>query len=182
MIICIAALFAFVPWGCEKGQLDPGAANGDDLDWRGKNCFNFRSNFDGCLNFVTFDVGGVTYQGFGATPAPGQVGDYQGYWASIILETVQSGNGATHYSLIHKFQDEDGDYFYTDDRAVCSPATGTGITCLINDQMSIVGGTGKFANASGKIKTHGPLTIGDPVCPNDAGSLSLELHGHVCLN
>lgn len=176
---------------CEKEQLQSvtpqleqytAPATGE-IEFRGKDCFNFRTDFSGCLGVIPLEINGETRWGFGAMPTPATVGEYDGYFASIILETTPSGNGATHYVLVHKFWMENGDYFYTNDKAVCSPATGIGATCMINDQMSIVGGTGVFANVSGKIKTHGPLTMGAPCsAPYSFGTLELELHGHVCLN
>lgn len=181
-LFSVLALLFIALAGCEEGRVDPIPAIDENLDWRGNDCFNFQSSFDGCVGFQTLEINGVTYENyFGALPAPGQVGPYEGFWASIVTQAVSGGDGAAHYSLKHKFLDEDGDYFYTDDRAVCAPAYGAA-GCLINDQMTIVGGTGKYANISGKIKTHGPLLYGDPVCPEAVGSLSLELHGRVCLN
>lgn len=183
--------FAFI--SCEKEPLQQvtpqlqeyTAPSIGEIEFRGKDCFNFRTNFEGCLGVIPLEIGGVTRWGFGAMPSPATVGEYEGYFASIILETTPPDvhNGATHYVLVHKFWMENGDYFYTEDRAVCSPATGTGATCMINDQMKIVGGTGVFENVSGKVKTHGPLTMGVPCSNPDAwGTLVLELHGHVCLN
>lgn len=189
------AMLTVVFISCEKDQLQSvtphleqytAPATGE-IEFRGKDCFNFRTDFSGCLGVIPLEINGETRWGFGAMPTPATVGEYNGQFASIILEATPSGNGATHYVLVHKFwrEDEEGneiDFFYTNDKAVCSPATGIGATCMINDQMTIVGGTGVFENVSGKIKTHGPLTIGVECGGIMGGTLELELHGHVCLN
>jgi hypothetical protein len=189
------AMLTVVFISCEKDQLQSvtpqleqytAPATGE-IEFRGKDCFNFRTNFSGCFGPVSLTFDGLrdVAEGVGAMPANATVGVYEGHVASVIEKITQPGypNGATHFVLVHKFWTEDGDFFYTEDKAVCSTDPSLDGNCMINDQMTIVGGTGVFANVSGKIKTHGLFT--SPASCSELGSfgtLELELHGHICLN
>lgn len=180
--LALAALLFFVLMGCEKDRMTPVSTTDENIELRSSDCFNFRSHYDGCADMIDVTVGDQTLQGFGAIPSWGSVGEYEGQWASVIVDERPSGQGAVHYALKHIFWMDDDNYFYTSDVAVCAPARGVGATCLINDQMTIVGGKGIFESASGKIKTHGTLTFDDPGCPNNMATLILDLHGRVCMD
>jgi hypothetical protein len=192
----MTALFFVLIVSCEKEQVqsvipsvDPMDISSGDVEFRGDDCFNFnKAKFESCFSGVYFEIGDKKYQGLGACAQEGWAGNYKGWWSSyVFLPPTQNGKGAIHYKLVHKFWIDEFNYFYTEDRAVCAPAKGTSDVCIINDQMSIAGGVGIFANVKGKIKTHGYINYATSGCPYPCaepilGLLSLELHGHVCMN
>ena len=183
----LAILLGLTFMACENEGFELNNPKDQVLETRLDNCFNFRADLEGCLSFYhCIDTGGLApLCGFGAPPFTGQLGPYTGEWSSVVVEIVQNDNqkGAAHYFLVHKFEIDENNYFYTEDRAICSPAVGLNATCLINNQLTIMGGAGIFANVSGKIKTHALLTLFDPVClPDYIGSIDGTLHGRVCLN
>ena len=180
--LALTASLFFVIMGCEKDRIEPISTKDENIELRSVDCFNFRNDFEGCADDFVVTVGDQKLEGFGAIPTPGSAGTHEGFWASAITEITPSGKGAAHYTLKHIFWIDNDNYFYTDDRAVCAPAKGLGATCMINDQMTIVGGKGLFEFASGKIKTHGTLTFFDPTCPDNLATLSLNLHGRICMN
>ena len=75
--------------------------------------------------------------------------------------------------LQHAFQTPAGDYFLTQDRAVCAPAGPNPATCRVNDVLTIVGGTGIFANANGSLRNHGVIDFAQ-------GTLDFSIRGRVC--
>jgi hypothetical protein len=113
-------------------------------------------------------------------PTAADLGPFEGILSSVLTGEAQSGSGAVHYSLAHYFvEDVTGDAFWTRDRAVCAPAGGGALTCRVNDVLSVVAGTGKFAGAGGSLRNHGVITITDPT-GNPFGALTVDLRGRVC--
>jgi hypothetical protein len=118
--------------------------------------------------------------GAGGLPSAANLGPFEGMLSSVLTSEAQSGSGALHYELAHYFvEDGTGDAFWTRDRAVCSPAGGGALTCRVNDVLSIIAGTGKFAGAEGSLRNHGVITITDPT-GNPFGTLTVDLRGRVC--
>ncbi|HLT46538.1 MAG TPA: hypothetical protein VK002_04860 [Rubricoccaceae bacterium] len=125
------------------------------------------------------------YAGSGALPTPTQLGPYDGLLSSILTDEVQMGNGAIKYRLVHYFEDGAGNAFWTDDHAVCSPVGNDPATCLVNDRLTVVGGTGDFGNAEGFLHNRGLITLTEPVYDPDTGittfgTLEIDLHGRIC--
>jgi hypothetical protein len=125
------------------------------------------------LGFVILPDGTA---GFGGTWTPISLGGLEGEMASVVTgQTVSGSNqqGAVHLTLKHAFRTAGGDYFMTEDRAVCAPAGANPATCRVNDALTIVSGTGVFANANGSITNHGVINFA-------AGTLEFVLHGRIC--
>ena len=77
-------------------------------------------------------------------------------------------------TLIHTFVSDDGQSsFTTADRAVCAPAGSNPAVCRVNDVLTIVSGTGVFANANGSLRNHGIIDL-------TSFSLTISLRGRVC--
>ena len=84
--------------------------------------------------------------------------------------------GAQHITLQHKFESTDParpGTFTTEDRAVCAPAGKDPAVCRVNDVLTIVSGTGIFANAEGSLRNHGIIDL-------STFSLSFSIRGRVC--
>jgi hypothetical protein len=111
----------------------------------------------------------------GALPTPVVVAGVPGLMSSIV--TSQRGNkGALHYTLVHTFVSTDGARpggFTTSDRAVAAPAGVDPNTGIVNDVLTVVGGTGVFANAEGIIVNHALLDLSN-------FTLTFSMHGQVC--
>jgi hypothetical protein len=134
-------------------------------DARGQTCVNVRHSGEALLGFpviIPIDPANPLVGG-GGLPTPTAIGPYVGVMSSILTSERQAGNGAVHYTLVHYFQEEGtGDDFWTEDRAVCAPVGTDPFTCLVNTNMEVVGGRGKFASASGRLHNRGLITISDP--------------------
>lgn len=103
------------------------------------------------------------------------IGGVAGTFGSIVTglrPTGARGQGAQHLTLIHSSTSPQGN-FTTSDRAVCAPAGTDAGTCRVNDVMTIVSGTGVFANAAGSIRNHGIIDL-------NTFTLSFSLRGRVC--
>lgn len=146
---------------------------------------------DHCVNvngMAAFDLGfpvvlppPLDITGGGALPTWVDLGPIEGTLSSVLTDPGDGGPGAQHWTLVHYFVDDDGDAFWTEDRAVCTPVGNDPALCRVNDVMTVVGGTGKFANASGRLLNHGLATITDPTFSTSPyGSLTGRLHGRLC--
>jgi hypothetical protein len=114
--------------------------------------------------------------GFGGVWLPVSLGGVDGEMASVLVDQRPSGGsdrGAPHLTLQHSFRTAGGDYFLTDDRAVCAPAGTNPATCHVNDVLAITSGTGVFAHASGQLRNHGTADFGQ-------GTLAFSIRGRMC--
>ena len=121
-------------------------------------------------------IAGVS--GFGAIPINATIAGIQGLLGSVVTGLEASGSkaqGAQHLTLIHTFTSTSSPAgsFTTTDRAVCAPAGKDALTCRVNDALTVVAGTGVFANAAGSLHNHGTINFGTM-------SLSISLRGRVC--
>lgn len=134
------------------------------------------------LGFPVLLPSPVDLAGAGGLPAPVDFGPFQGTLSSVVTDFGDGpANGAQNWTLVHYFVDGDGDAFWTEDRAVCAPAGPDPSTCRLNNNMTVVGGTGRFAGASGRLHNHGEITITDPTfATSPYGSLQGVLRGRVC--
>lgn len=95
-----------------------------------------------------------------------------GTFLACITSQEQKGNGSLRFELRHAYTTRSGDTFTTTDRVVGAP-TGRPAEYLINNQVTITGGTGRFANASGFLRTHGTVNL-------QTGVVSVDYHGRIC--
>lgn len=126
--------------------------------------------------------GGIL-SGWGAKPFPVTLSEeIEGSMASIVTAIRPTGNehhqGAAHYQLVHYFVDSDHNQFWTNDKAICTPFTNTpneenDLDCLVNDQLTIVYGTGKFCDATGKLANHGVIDLLN-------SEVILRIKGRIC--
>ena len=136
-------------------------------------CVNVEADGGAALGFVVLPDGTA---GFGGTWTPITLGGIEGEMASVVTgQTVSGSNqqGAAHLTLKHSFRTATGDYFMTEDRAVCAPAGPNPATCRVNDALTIVSGTGVFANANGSLSNHGVISFA-------AGTLEFSVRGRIC--
>ena len=115
----------------------------------------------------------------GALPVAMTLGNVPGEMSSVITSLQPSGaqgQGAQHITLQHTFISTDPmrpGMFITQDRAVCAPAGANPATCRVNDVLTIVSGTGVFANAGGSLRNHGTIDL--------AGlTVTVSLRGRIC--
>lgn len=110
-----------------------------------------------------------------AIPFDATIAGVDGKLGSIVTGLQFSGSknqGAQHLTLVHNFVSDEGT-FTTTDQAVCAPAGKNVTTCRVNDVLSVVSGTGVFANAAGKLTNHGTINL-------STFSLAISLRGRVC--
>jgi hypothetical protein len=147
-------------------------------------CVNVRHTGEGLLGApVVIPIGEEPIVGAGGLPTPTPIGPYNGMMSSVLLSETPQGNGAVRYELVHYWVNGD-DSFWTEDRAVCSPVGTNPLECLVNNRMTVVGGTGRFAGASGHLHNRGLITIYPEPTMGESGvligSLEINLTGRVC--
>ena len=142
----------------------------------------FAARAEGCGNVASE---GVAHLGLievapnvftlGAFPTPVVIAGVPGLLSSIV--TGQRGDkGALHYRLTHTFVSTDPARpggFTTSDRAIAAPAGRDPNIAIINDVLTVVGGSGVFANADGFMVNHAALNLSD-------FTLTFSMHGRVC--
>lgn len=170
--ICITA-------GCEGGArapVAPASVQSDAAVVTGQpasRCVNVSADGTAPLGFAVLPDGTA---GFGADWSAVTLGGIEGEMASAVISQEASGSrgqGAVHLILKHAFRTSLGDYFITEDKAVCAPAGPNPATCRVNDVLTLVSGTGIFSNASGSLRNHGTLDF-------FAGTLDFSLRGRIC--
>lgn len=137
-------------------------------------CVNVATQAAATLGFPITLPNGTT--GIGGNWMPITLGGISGEMASVLVSEEIAGRrqqGARHWVLEHAFRTPSGDYFITRDRAVCAPAGANPATCRVNDVLTIVAGTGIFADATGVLRNHGTIDFA-------AGTLGVALRGRVC--
>ena len=163
--------------GCSEGTADLTSpeSSSDDVaraSLSGDRCENVLVEGDAALGLIEVAPGVFT---LGAIPFGATVAGVSGMLGSVVtgLETSGSkGQGAQHLTLVHRFISPQGT-FTTTDRAVCAVAGKNAGTCRVNDVLSVVNGTGVFANAGGSLRNHGVIDL-------TASTLSISLRGRVC--
>lgn len=161
--------------GCMDGA--PAVTSPDDAtetraSRAAEHCQNVLVEGDASLGLVEVAPGVFT---LGAIPFDATIAGVDGQLGSIVTGLQLSGSkgqGAQHLTLVHNFVSSAGT-FTTTDQAVCAPAGKSVTTCRVNDVLSVVSGTGVFANAAGKLTNHGTINL-------STYSLSISLRGRVC--
>jgi hypothetical protein len=163
---------------CEKESAGTIPAQ-ETLDFRNNgqsaaHCANFHHTAEAVpLGFVCLPAP-LNVCGFGATPTALTIGNISGQMSSVVTSQTNSGNGALHFTLIHYFEADGGQgAFWTEDKAVCTPAGNNPTTCVVHDVLKIVGGTGVFANANGQMRNHGTIDFANL-------TVGVDLRGRVC--
>ncbi|MEO5721766.1 MAG: hypothetical protein ABIR71_09880 [Chthoniobacterales bacterium] len=135
----------------------------------------------GCIQI--FAEGGGPLVNIGGTlgfaPTAVTFGNVPGMLSSIVTSYSASGGqgqGAQHLTLEHTFVSTDParpGTFTTQDRAVCAPAGSDPFVCRVNDVLTVVSGTGIFANAAGSLRNNGIIDL-------NTFSLTFSIRGRVC--
>jgi len=141
-------------------------------------CMNVFAEGSGNLAIIEVAPGVFT---LGFPPTAVTFGNVPGLLSSVVTSLQTSGSkgqGAQHITLEHTFVSTDParlGSFTTTDRAVCAPAGKDPAVCRVNDVLTIVSGTGIFANAEGSLRNHGIINLNP-----DAFSLTYSIRGRVC--
>lgn len=116
-----------------------------------------------CQNFT------IHLEGWFDSPTTGQgtfTGDMEGTMTFEITDVAQPGGGATFLRFTHTFATAHGSFF-TSDIGVLTPSG------QFNERMTIVGGTGIFQGAAGRITSHGYIDMG-------TGTGEVTYRGRIC--
>lgn len=129
---------------------------------------------------VILPIGEEPLVGGGAFPTEVTMGPFVGTLASVVIEQEVDESGVARFSLAHNF--ESGEHaFWTDDRGVCTPVADNPAACDVVTEMTVVGGRGAFAGASGEMRNEGRITFTDPTFESSPyGSLEFDITGRVC--
>ena len=139
-------------------------------------CANVFAEGGGPLAIIEIAPGVFT---LGFPAAAVTLGNVPGMLSSYVTSLEASGStgqGAQHITLQHTFVSTDParpGTFITSDRAVCAPAGKDPASCRVNDVLTIVSGTGIFANAEGSLRNHGIIDLA-------TFSLTFSIRGRVC--
>jgi hypothetical protein len=83
--------------------------------------------------------------------------------------TKESDDGITHADVMHTFTFDNGS-ITTNDKAIMEPTEGG---FILNERLTIVSGTGVFANVSGNLTVHGLVMFTSMT----TADVSYDLHG-----
>ncbi|HXJ57370.1 MAG TPA: hypothetical protein VNU68_11970 [Verrucomicrobiae bacterium] len=111
----------------------------------------------------------------GALPTPVVIAGVPGLMSSIVTGQ-RATDGAIHYTLVHTFVSTDPARpggFTTSDQAVAAPAGTDPNLAIINDVLTVVSGTGVFANPDGFMVNHALLDLNN-------FTLAVSLRGRIC--
>jgi hypothetical protein len=139
-------------------------------------CQNAYAEVTGPLAIVEPAPGVFT---LGFLPGAVMLGNVPGMLSSYVTSLEASGStgqGAQHLTLQHTFVSTDParpGTFITADRAVCGPAGSDPAVCHVNDVLTVVSGTGIFANAAGSLRSHGTIDLA-------TFTLTFSIRGRIC--
>ena len=102
-------------------------------------------------------------------------GDINGPVSAAIHRVDRSGAGALHVVMEHHYTNLDPfGRIDTSDRAVLAPIDRAAGLYRMNNRLTVTGGAGIYAGASGHIHTHGTVNF-------ETGAINLSLTGRVCV-
>jgi hypothetical protein len=129
------------------------------------------------------EVGGAVLTNFLPTPEQGTkgttlgtaTGDLRGGLGVDVLTIKPGPNGTTVYHVQHHWVTETGDTIFLKDAELTTfPTSISGLVALrYIDGVTITGGTGRFAEASGTLAVFGAIDL-------NHGQLILRYQGEIC--
>jgi hypothetical protein len=139
---------------------------------RAEGCGNVA--FQGIAQLGLIEVAPGVYT-LGGLPTAVVIAGVPGLMSSIVTGQ-RATDGAVHYTLVHTFISTDPARpggFSTSDQAVLAPAGTDPNLGIINNVLTVVSGTGAFANADGFMVNHALLNLSN-------FTLTVSLRGRVC--
>ena len=130
------------------------------------------------------EVGGMIMTNLGVIPPATTLGtatgDLKGAVAATILNvSPPAANGTTVFTVQHHFVTETGDTVSVDVAQATVAPVEPGRLAVVSYPVKIIGGTGKFAGATGTINNIGEVDL--PNFPNLAGGKTVFRYtGQVC--
>ena len=101
-------------------------------------------------------------------------GDLEGAVAATILEIAPGENGTTVFTVQHYFVTETGDTIAVDKAQATAVMVAPGLFAIVSYPVTIVGGTGRFAGATGGFDNIGEVDL-------NTGHTVFRYRGQVCL-
>jgi hypothetical protein len=151
-LVAIAALA-----GCDSGTTTSPRADATLQRGQSESCTNISGTI--AASFVS------------ATEIEGTIaGSVEGLAFATIDQITPGGNGALHVLLRHRYVVQGGEV-RTSDVGVLTPIDPP--LYRFNNRLTVVGGTGVYASATGMIHGHGTLNL-------ETGAIDLRYHGRVC--
>ena len=154
--VVLAALISSAVAACDSPTVTPSVQDPLLRNLVATSCQNIGGTVDAAFVSGTQIQGTIT-------------GSVEGAAFATVDQLTQSGNGAYHVLLRHRYVTVSGEV-WTTDAGVLTPIDPP--LFRFNNRLTVVGGTGVYANATGSIQAHGTVILG--------GAIELRYHGHVC--
>jgi hypothetical protein len=100
-------------------------------------------------------------------------GDLKGAVAATILEVAPGDNGTTVFTVQHHFVTEAGDTVDVDKAHATAVMVAPGLFAVVSYPVTIVGGTGRFAGATGGFDNIGEVDL-------NTGRTTFRYRGRLC--
>jgi Protein of unknown function (DUF4242) len=156
--------------GCGRNPIAPGADTGPAAVAQAQTSARSSAACSNVDATVVATLSGVTASGTIA-------GDINGSVSAAIHQVDPSGNsnaGALHVLMEHHYTNVSPfGRIDTSDHAVLAPIDPAAGLYRMNNRLTVVGGAGIYAGATGYIHTHGKVDLG-------TGAINLSLKGRVC--
>jgi len=102
-------------------------------------------------------------------------GDLKGAVAATILDIAPGDNGTTVFTVQHHLVAESGDILEVDRARATAVMVAPGLFAVVSYPVTIVGGTGRFAGATGGFDNIGEVDL-------NAGRTTFRYHGRLCFD
>jgi len=100
-------------------------------------------------------------------------GDLAGATRAIVTSQQNGAEGTVELGLAHDFATDDRSTLKTNDKAVWTPIAGSPGVFHMATKYEVVGGTGRFAGASGQMINQG-------IADTNTGLVTLSYSGKIC--